>query len=195
VLDAGHLPGATSVTEPKPTLFSSAEAATRRVMLSISLGLFAVFVGAVVTVNLLGDVAAHFRESPFILRATAFVFERFWQFGVLAFFGFLCGRFFRVEARHFAVLSSVAGEVFSLLILMAMSGLEHEALDAQQLAKRGVGFVMSTLVVLQLTRWGLRRGERSDQKALERAATTKAEYEEFLNAAEHAKETPPSGSK
>jgi hypothetical protein len=165
-----------------PSAFKRAEASTRRLMLSLGLGMVSVFIGAVITVHTVDLLLPLVNQNANLLFVLSILIERLWHWFVLSAFGYFAGRVLRVEPRSFAFVSSVSGETFSFLILMAMSGIE--SMNGSDFATRAIGFLVGLFLVTQATRIGLKHASKTDQQALDRAKETKAEYDAFLKAAE-----------
>ena len=179
------------MTEPAPRrkLLASAEATSRRAVLSLGLGFVAWLAGTRLWVELLvallPEQFADQRYWVFYLR------DNGWLVTALPVCGWLVARFFQAHPAWFAVLGSSGGQLFNALTETARSGLEDWLPTGKDAALFGLAWAIGVVVTTVAAMAGLRSRDKSQARADARAAARKAELEAFTNSQLPPSDPPP----
>ena len=176
----------TSETQKPPSTFARAEAGSRQIVLQIGLGVVAFILGSIISVGAASRIGE--RLGPLESDGAAWVFrwffERLWLFAVAPMFGYVIGRFTEMKPTRFALVALISGETFSVLLVTAINGVDFLMQDTSALVGRGVTLFLG----MGLTTWAVQLGRdaaglaQADANVI--AEKRKAEYAEFLAAAE-----------
>ena len=176
----------TTETPQVPSGYARAEAGSRKAVMHVGLGVVAFVLGSIFSVGASARIGE--RLGPIESEAGAlvfrWVFERLWLIAVLPLFGYAMGRFTEVKPSRFALTAGIAGEVFSVLLVTAINGLDYLVDDTAGLVARGVTLFLGMVITVRAVMLGRADGEIAQVEANVIAQKRKAEYAEFLAAAE-----------
>ncbi len=176
----------TTETQKVPSAYARAEASSRKAVLHVGLGVVAFILGSIFSVGASARIGE--RLGPIESEAGAlvfrWVFDRLWLIGVLPLFGYVMGRFTEVKPSRFALSAALSGEVFSVLLVTAINGFDYLLEDTGALLARGVTLFIGMVITVRAVMLGRADAEVSQVEANLIAEKRKAEYAEFLAAAE-----------
>jgi hypothetical protein len=172
--------------ERGPSAYARADAASRQVVLQLGLGVVAFFGGSILSAGAAARIGERIGpiESEWVAMVFRFGFERLWLLAMLPVFGFAIGRFTEIKGTNFALMAGMAGEVFSLLLVTAINGFDFLLEDTVGLIARGVTLFVGMMLTAFAVQAGREASEAAQTEADAVAAARKAEYAEFLAAAE-----------
>ena len=169
-----------------PSAYARADAASRQVVLQVGLGVVAYIIGSVLSVGAAARIGE--RVGPLESDGAALVFrwffERLWLFVALPFFGYGIGRFTEARPSRFALVSVLSGETFAVLLVTAINGLDYLLEDTASLIARAVTLFLGMVVTARAVQAGRDAALVSQAQANVVAQQRKAEYAEFLAAAQ-----------
>ncbi len=176
----------TSETQKVPSTYARAEAGSRKVVLHIGLGVVAFILGSIFSIGASARIGERIGpiESEWGALVFRWVFERLWLLAVLPVFGYAMGRFTEVTPSRFALTAGISGEVFSVLLVTAINGLDYLLDDTGALIARGGTLFVGMMLTARAVMIGRADNELAQAEANVIAEKRKAEYAEFLAAAE-----------
>ena len=180
----------TSEVKP-PSVYARADAASRQVVLQVGLGVVAYVVGSILSVGAAARIGERLGpiDSEWGAFGFRFLFERLWLFVAVPLFGYGIGRFTEMKPSRFALVSVLSGETFSLLLVTAINGLDYVLQDTVSLIVRAVTLFLGMVMTARAVQAGRDTAAESQAEANVVAQLRKAEYAEFLAAAEGKGET------
>lgn len=184
-------------TEAKaPTAFQRAEGGSRQLVLQIGLGTLSFVLGGLFTAGASVRLAERvgYIENEAIAFAVGWLLQRLWLFVVLPMFGWGIGRLTKVPPLRFAIVSAVAGEVFSVLLFTGINGFEVFADVPLLIVVRLVTLFFGMAIIVSAVQAGRRAALVAQAEADEVARQRKAEYAEYLAKQEGRDTTPPAES-
>ncbi len=176
----------TTETQKAPSGYARAESGSRKVVTHVGLGVVAFVLGSIFSVGASARIGERLGpiESETGLVVFRWFFERLWLIAVLPLFGYVMGRFTEVKPSRFALTAGLSGEIFSVLLVTAINGFEYLFEDTTALLARGVTLFIGLMITARAVMMGRAEAEVSQVEANLVAEKRKAEYAEFLAAAE-----------
>jgi hypothetical protein len=170
----------------EPGVYQRAEAGARRVVLTVGSGVVAFSIGGVLASGLAVRIAERLGmiQSPWLAFVVGWVLQRVWLYFVLPPVGWAAGRFLAMPPLRFALTAALSGEIFSILITVASSGIEMVATDTIDGLARVATFALGVWLTFSAGNAGQRDAVAAQGVADELAAKQRAEYASFLEAAE-----------
>lgn len=165
-----------------PSTYARAESGARQFVMQLGLGVVAFIGGSLLSAG----IAARFAErvgpveSEWAALVLQVLFERMWLFLAAPFFGYLIGRFTEQPAVRFALVSVLAGETFSVLLVSGMNGFDYLIMDTTALGARGATLLVGLLLTHRLALVGRSEAAEAQAEADAEAAARKAEYAAFV---------------
>ena len=173
-------------TERAPTMFARGEAGARQIILLIGLGVLAFVLGSIFSVGASARIGE--RLGPLEHEWSALIFrwffERLWLFAFAPLFGYAIGRFTEISPVRFALTALISGETFSVLLVSAINGFDYLLEDTVGVIARGVTLFLGMLITVRAVQAGRNAAAASQAESNAIAAQRKAEYAQFLAAAE-----------
>jgi hypothetical protein len=115
-------------------------------------------------------------------------FERLWLFTAAPMFGWVIGRFSQLDAKKYTLWSVLAGETFAVLLVSGINGFEYLVTEPLNLVARVATLFLGLWVTQRAVLEGRADAEEVQREADRIAELRKAEYAEYLAAAEGKKD-------
>jgi hypothetical protein len=181
-------------TEVRPSAFSKAEAGSRQLVLQLGLGVVAFVLGSIFA----GGASARLFErisprSDVALWVFQVGFERLWLFTTAPLFAWAIGRFTQLDLKKFALWSGLSGETFAVLLVSGIHGFEYLVAEPINLVARVVTLFLGLFVIHRAALNGRETAAEVQREADAIAEARKAEYAQYLAAAEGKPSLSPEG--
>lgn len=174
---------------PGPSLFALGEAKARGGVLVVGSGVMAFTLGGRL-VALLTDWIGPIL-SPTLAFVVGWGLDRLWLWLVLPLLGWVVGRLLHMAPGRFALGAGLTGELFSILVQSAGSGLGMVFLDGLDVVARVVTLALGLWVTAMAGAIGRRAAQAAQGRAEALAARQAAEYAEVMARAGGAPSEPP----
>lgn len=176
---------------PPPTRFANAEKVTRRVLLQLGLGFFAMVLGTVMSGMLVGTVWQTLQGStrtwPLVLAQV--LSARMWVWLVLPALAYAIARVVALKPLQTAAVAVATGEIFSLtlrLIVGGFEGLYRDKWESLLWLGTGAAGVWLTARAIEKSRQAVAAAQ---VRASAKAEAMQAEYAHFKKEAERLSES------